>query len=115
MGSSGATPFGVAVIQADANGAHPASDGAHRLGWWLADRPQIALSAARMALLCGETMSWLERIVLGEVEPGEFEREQIAIATKGAVLPEDWQHGGPKPWGEMPYRRTAPQPREMAA
>lgn len=109
------TPPGVAVICDAARGRHPASDGAHRLGWWIAEQADCAVAAAMVAGVCGVSCNWLERVVLGEIEPGDIERHRIAMATEGMVAPGDWMQGGPLRWREQPGERVFAAYRSDAA
>lgn len=81
---------------------HPPSDGAHRLAWWLA-----ALEGRGERLRWAQRISvkMIDRLLSGEVEPSDELAIAIARETEGAVLPEDWLHGGPLGWLDRPLAR----------
>lgn len=81
---------------------HPASDGAHRLAWYLAeivgDWPDFLRNAAL-------TTHLLYRLIDGEVEPSDEAAARIEHASGGAVRAGDWQTGGPLRWQDRPFAR----------
>ncbi|AJP72282.1 hypothetical protein [Sphingomonas hengshuiensis] len=95
----------VAEIEAAAGYAHPANDGAHRLGWWIAEDSMPVVRAVRIAAAIETGTAFVERLLLGGVVPEAFEATAIAEVTKGAVQPGDWWRGGPLRWCEQPLPR----------
>lgn len=109
-------PGPIAQIVLDAGGSMPASEGAYRFGWWLHEAGDPVQNANFAASVCRQSLDWLERVVLGALIPGDEERQRLAIATKGAVLPEDWDRDSGRRWYLQPVQRMAPKPRlTMAA
>ncbi len=97
---------GLAAIAAEV-GAPPASDGVHRLGWWLARSADPAKAARGVCAAAGVTTGWLERVVAGQiVEISAEVRRQIAFATRHAVMPSDWDRPGAAEWTRMPLPRV---------
>lgn len=96
-------------VLARAIGGHPPSDGAHRLAWHLAESGDAEAEAERVARGAGVSPAVLERFLRGDVEPGDFERDAIKLATlggrRGAVLAGDWGRGGPLGWMDAPKAR----------
>lgn len=103
----GATPPAIFVIEESVAFAPPASDGAHRLVWWLATRDYLEAAAQGVAQWADISRDMLERIVRGEVEPGPGEAVMIEQATGGEVRSRDWLRAGPMSWREPPMRRPA--------
>lgn len=83
----------------------PASEGAHRLAWWLADQPG-RLTGRRFNEAIGAPSGTVTRLLSGELEPGDDMAMAIARVTRGAVLPGDWLRGGPLGWLDKPFGRT---------
>lgn len=81
--------------------AHPPSDGAHRLAWWLGGND------AHWALLAPAlgAPTAIDRLLTGEIEPAEDVAMAIAAVTGGAVRPDDWLHGGSLGWADRPFAR----------
>lgn len=100
-----ATPPAILVIEAEAGGAHPASDGAHRLGWWLAGQSADFLDLVGERRAVGVSGETLGRMVLGEVEPSETQAAAIEEWTHGAVKARDWLRGGSRCWCDQPIKR----------
>lgn len=94
---------------------HPPSDGAHRLAWWLCGEVDLAEAIAQVARDADTNAAMIERWLSGAVEPAEFERARIAVATGGRVLPGDWLRGGPLGWFDRPPVRDVPPRRAAAA
>lgn len=96
----------IEVLIEAAGGRHPASDGAHRLGWWIADFPYFAgariIRGSSQPAISSEL---LERIVLGDVEPSEEVAQEIEWATRGAVRSDDWRRGCGLDWRARPAKR----------
>lgn len=99
-------PAELAPLIEAAEGRHPASDGAHRLGWWLAELGvEAAVASQAIARRAAISVETLERFVLGDVDPEEHVARIIAMVTAGAVRAEDWDNGGPLRWQQRPWPR----------
>jgi len=83
----------------------PASEGVHRLAWWLAEQ-QAAFRLVRFSEAIGAPSGTAQRLLSGELEPGDDMATAIARVTRGAVLPGDWLRGGPLGWTDKPFGRT---------
>ncbi|MBA15546.1 MAG: hypothetical protein CMN73_04235 [Sphingomonas sp.] len=90
-------------VVAEAHGGHPPSLGAHRLAWWLGTcwggQP---LAAHFLAKDWGLSADFIERLLMGEVEPTGDIAEQIAASSSGAIPAQDWFRGGPLGWMDFP-------------
>lgn len=98
----------VAAIHEAAFGKHPASNGAHKLGWWIAMGGMLAEQAARnMAMQMGVTPLWLEQVILGVIEPDYEERRALEVVTCGVIAADDFHRGGLLCWMDDPMQAVA--------
>lgn len=96
---------GVERIGARHATAHPPSDGAHRLAWWIGEQADGEVAIEALATAMDAPVSLVDRLLRGAVEPDDGIAAAIAAATGGAVLPGDWMRGGPLGWHERPHAR----------
>ncbi len=92
--------------------ARPANEGARRLAWWLLDDqltpPQRYLRRRQLhasGIALGEIM--LNRLLSGELLPGEEQGWAISCATRGAVRVGDWRDLPEGAWSERPVEHLA--------
>lgn len=98
----------VAVIREAAFGAHPVSNGAHKLGWWIAAGDGLAEDCARnLASRMGVSLLWIEQVILGVIEPEWPERRALQQITCSVIEATDFDYGGPLCWLDDPMIVTA--------
>ena len=81
----------------------PQSEAQQRLGWWLAGRER---SDRPLWRLIGEQPGTTERLLRGELEPGDEMAGRIEEATGGAVRVADWDRPAPGTWSDRPPERV---------
>ena len=90
----------------------PASDGAHRLAWWIADAPHhdgdANAAVHAVALAAQVSPALIDRLLSGEVAPSGLVATGIAAATDGAVRPMDWERHASRAWMDRPVPRNDP-------
>lgn len=90
--------------------ARPANEGVRRLAWWLLDEavPRQILGLRRSKLASADVGEIsLNRLLAGELLPGEVMGWAISRATRGAVRVGDWRDLPEGAWAERPVEHVA--------
>lgn len=81
------------------------NEGARRLAAFVQSLPTLT-AVRRMLALAGIDRSKLDRMIAGELIPGEDERIALTWATCDAVLMRDWSTTARGRWGDPVPART---------
>lgn len=81
------------------------NDGAHALARWIGAQQDREDAIARLTRRMGTWSMMINRILSGEIVPGEPERVAITAVTRGAVQPRDWGRHTKTWWFDAPVSR----------
>ncbi|MBM6576363.1 hypothetical protein KCP91_08255 [Microvirga sp. SRT01] len=81
----------------------PLNEGARRLAWFFGRGGDQAFD--RFARTIGHHVSYVDRLISGEVEPVGDEANAIYWATGGAVWSRDWLRPADGAWADHPADR----------
>lgn len=88
-------------------GVRPPNEGARRLAWWVWQSCRGNLIVA--AKQCGTKLDTLQRLIAGELIPGEELVRPITIGTGDAVGRADWRRDATGGWFDEPASRRLQQ------
>ncbi|MBM3927104.1 MAG: hypothetical protein FJ335_01385 [Sphingomonadales bacterium] len=99
------------------------NEGARRLAWWLATHaaphrvpftskvvPSVAGAAALLAARAKLSEATIDRLLRGELVPGEEQGREISVATAGVVSMRDWRDAARGGWSDRPAYGFGPAP-----
>ena len=77
------------------------NEGARKLAWWIGR--ECAGSVAVAALKLRESAAMLDRLLSGEITPGEPLARNIGERTGRRITRLDWQRRAQGKWSDMPH------------
>ena len=75
------------------------NEGARRLAWWVGQRVAAGFAAYdNLADAIGSHVSFIDRVLSGEIVPGEDLARRLGVATGGFVDRRDWRTAAAGGW-----------------
>lgn len=86
------------------------NEGARRLAWWIGERSRPSYNAFEaFAVAIGSHVSFVDRVLFGEIVPGEDLARRIGRATGGFIDRRDWRRRPKGGWFDRPIAHYSSQ------